>query len=171
MLKILKLRRQLELNREKMKELEERAGSFSSRAAELETAMNEAKTEEDIALVETQGEELEAEQGGCAAEMETLGETIKQIEGEISELERNAPEGAKPEKGETSRAIRETEGFVSMNRVALRSTRANPFRQTRDERAPRILRGMMSKRFMKAFWLCLAVKSARWTMPRSAFPK
>ncbi len=89
MLKLLRLRSQLKEIQNNIKILREKKADFQKRSAELETALDEAKTDEELELVNQQIEELEKEEkeanvDGQLPDLETKAE---RIENEIKETE------------------------------------------------------------------------------------
>lgn len=82
MLKQLKLQAELKQRQNELKELETRQAGYKTRQAELEAALNEAQTDEDIKLVEGQIEELENETNDT-----NIDEKIGTVQGEITRIE------------------------------------------------------------------------------------
>ena len=64
MLKQLKIQKALELKRQKLKEVETKAAAILKRSQDAEKALEEAKTEDDIKVVEAEITKIEAEQRG-----------------------------------------------------------------------------------------------------------
>lgn len=119
MLKLLKLRKEKKEKELKLKELREKMKYFKKRGEELEAALKEAETEDDIALVEQDIEALEQEKG----ENGDLEGSAKQLEEEVAELEREIAEteergsaavNNQPEGNPTPNAIREREVNITM---------------------------------------------------------
>lgn len=99
MLKQLKLQSELKQRRKEQSELLTRKADFEKRQAELAKALEEAETDEDINLVNTQIEELEKEVGETDIEEKsaTVTAEIQRIEGELEELEQRSGEPKKQE--------------------------------------------------------------------------
>ena len=87
MLKVLMLRKKLDIANRQMDELRKKAEAFETREADLEAAIAEAETEEEQGVVEENIEALEAEKATHEEEVNSLTEQIRQIEEEIASLE------------------------------------------------------------------------------------
>ena len=87
MLKVLMLRKKLDVANKHMAELRKKAESFQTREAELESAIAEAETEEEQGVVEENIEALEADKAAHEEEVNSLSEEIRKIEEEITSLE------------------------------------------------------------------------------------
>lgn len=98
MLKQMKLRKQLELKREKQKEIELRNKDFEKRSKDLETALGEAKTDDDLKLVEESIDALDAEKEASKSESDTLLAEITELETELGELEERSKQTTATEK-------------------------------------------------------------------------
>ncbi|MBQ3603944.1 MAG: phage major capsid protein [Clostridia bacterium] len=87
MLKIIKLRTQLQQKQKALKELRELKQSFKTREQELAVSLDEAKTDEDIEAINDQIAEIETELNGRDLEQEetTLEGEIVDIENQITE--------------------------------------------------------------------------------------
>lgn len=90
-LRILKMRRSLELKRQKLAELMERDADFEARHEELAAAIEEVETEEDQELIDEQLDEYEEEKEAHEKEKMDLESEIKSLEDEIEEEEAKAP--------------------------------------------------------------------------------
>ena len=121
MLKALMLRRSIEAKKAELAALLEQDGSFSTREAELEQAINEVEpgNQEQEAAVNAEIEKFDADKAAHDQAKETLSADIASLETELEELERTAPKPTTPEgeKIQTMRGARET----MQNTINLRS--------------------------------------------------
>lgn len=97
MLKVLMLRKKLDIANKQMAELRKKAEAFQTREAELEKAIAEAETEEEQGVVEENIEALEADKAAHEEEVNSLSEEIRKIEEEINSLEQAQNTDAGPE--------------------------------------------------------------------------
>ena len=79
-LKALMLRKKIDAKNKELEALREKANGFTTREAELETAIGEAQTEEEMTTVEGEVESL-------TTEREANDAAIADLEGEIAEME------------------------------------------------------------------------------------
>lgn len=102
MLKALMLRRSIEAKRAELKALEERDAEFTTREAELETAINEVEpgNAEQEAAVNAEIEKFDADKQEHETAKQTLSADIERLEGELEDIERVAPKPKTPEKTE-----------------------------------------------------------------------
>ena len=102
MLKALMLRRSIEAKRAELKALEERDAEFTTREAELETAINEVEpgNAEQEAAVNAEIEKFDADKQEHESAKQTLSADIERLEGELEDIERDAPKPKTPEKTE-----------------------------------------------------------------------
>ncbi|MDF2877996.1 MAG: hypothetical protein K0S30_1092 [Clostridia bacterium] len=106
MLKQLKLRKDLAIKKTQLESLRQQQADFKKREAELETALEEAKAEDDINLVNEGIETLEKEvkEANADEKAATIENEIADIEKELSELdersEESKKENPKKERGE-----------------------------------------------------------------------
>lgn len=110
MLKQLKLRAELKEKKAGLEKLRETKAGLEKRAAELETALNDAETQEDLAFVQGEIEKLEAEteDAGVDDKISTVEERVEQIESEMEEMKERhkgekKPEERKEKRGEMNR--------------------------------------------------------------------
>lgn len=89
-LRALKLRRQIDLLDQQLAELRTKAETFATREAELEQAIAEAETDEDMQTVETEISELEAQKKENAEQTKQLEKQCEELERELSETEKKA---------------------------------------------------------------------------------
>lgn len=111
MLKQLKLRKELTLKQTQLQSLRDKQAEFKTREKELEAALDEAKTEEDINLVTENIEQLENEVKETAIDekISTIENEIADIEKELTELDERSKEVVK-EKNQ-SKKEREEKGM------------------------------------------------------------
>lgn len=102
-LKQVMLRHKIDLKKTELETLRAKDGSFAAREAELETAITEAKTEEEQNAVSGQVETFETERAAHEEARGNLEQEIEELEQELSEAEQEPP--AKPE----NRGIRRRE--------------------------------------------------------------
>lgn len=120
MLRKLRLHMELKQKRAELDELNERKASFAARRQELERALEEAQTDEDIKLVEEGIKELESEIGENDIEEQASG-----VSAEVERIERELEEIDKAEDGVQVGAHDETtdgerERSKSMNKYQVR---------------------------------------------------
>lgn len=90
-LKALRLRRSIDSKNELLKQLTEKDESFRTREAELEEAIMEATTDDDIAAVDQEVEKFEAEKSAHEDEKQRLAQEIEGLEADLEKLEEETP--------------------------------------------------------------------------------
>lgn len=90
-LKILMLRSKMDRLNKELEALREKDAEFAAREAELEQAVNEAATEEEEKVVAENVEQFEGEKQAHDERKSALEQEIGEIEGQIKEIEANAP--------------------------------------------------------------------------------
>lgn len=90
-LKALRLRRSIDSKNELLKQLTEKDESFRTREAELETAIMEATTDDDLAAVDQEVEKFEAEKSAHEDEKQRLAQEIEGLEADLEKLEEETP--------------------------------------------------------------------------------
>ena len=90
-LKILMLRSKMERLNKELEALREKDTEFAAREAELEQAVNEAATEEEEKVVAENVEQFETEKQAHDERKNAIEQEIGEIEGQIKEIEANAP--------------------------------------------------------------------------------
>lgn len=90
-LKILMLRSKMDRLNKELEALREKDAEFATREAELEQAVNEAATEEEEKVVAENVEQFETEKQAHDERKSALEQEINEIEGQIKEIEANAP--------------------------------------------------------------------------------
>lgn len=97
-LKILMLRRSIDLKQKELAELRKQDAAFATREEELEAAISEATTEEDRLAVEQLVAEYEAEIAAHKAAVAELEAKITELKGEMDALEEEHPDRPEPER-------------------------------------------------------------------------
>lgn len=90
-LKILMLRSKMDRLNKELEALREKDVEFATREAELEQAVNEAATEEEEKVVADNVDQFEGEKQDHDERKSALEQEINEIEGQIKEIEANAP--------------------------------------------------------------------------------
>ena len=90
-LKILMLRSKMDRLNKELEALREKDAEFATREAELEQAVNEAATEEEEKVVAENVERFETEKQAHDERKNAIEQEIGEIEGQIKEIEANAP--------------------------------------------------------------------------------
>ena len=90
MLKQLKIQKALELKRQKLKEVETKAAAVLKRSQDAEKALEEAKTEDDIKVVEAEINKIEAENIEIEKEKTDVESEIQELEQELESVQDRA---------------------------------------------------------------------------------
>lgn len=90
-LKALRIRRSIDSKNELLKQLTEKDESFRTREAELEAAIMEATTDDDLAAVDQEVEKFEAEKSAHEDEKQRLAQEIEGLEADLEKLEEETP--------------------------------------------------------------------------------
>ena len=90
MLKQLKIQKALELKRQKLKEVETKAAAILKRSQDAEKALEEAKTEDDIKVVEAEINKIEAENVEIEKEKTDVESEIQELEQELESVQDRA---------------------------------------------------------------------------------
>lgn len=124
MLKALMLRRSIDAKKAELAVLEEKDGGFQTREAELEAAIAEVEpgNAEQEAVVNAEIETYETEKADHEEAKQTLSSDIEKLEGELEEIERNAPKPPAPEIKKTE-IVRGDTKMETINIRALPMTR------------------------------------------------
>lgn len=97
-LKAIMLRRSIDIKKAELESLRSKDADFKKREIELETAINEAKTQEEQETVSAEVDTYDAEKKAHDAQKKALEDEIQTKEQELSELEKNQePELPSPE--------------------------------------------------------------------------
>lgn len=121
MLKALMLRRSIDAKKAELAALEEKDSEFQTREAALETAINEVEpgnTEQETA-VNAEIEAYDADKSAHDEAKQNLSADIEKLEGELEEIERNAP---KPEISK----VKKTEFVRGENKMEMINIRSLP---------------------------------------------
>lgn len=90
-LKALRIRRSIDSKNELLHQLMEKDESFRTRETELEAAIMEAKTDDDLATVDQEVEKFEAEKSAHEDEKQRLAQEIEGLEADLEKLEEETP--------------------------------------------------------------------------------
>lgn len=98
MLKQLKLSAELKQKRTQLEDLKNKKSKFDQRMADLGVALDEATTDEDLNLVNSQIEELENEikEADVDTKIKDIESEVNTIEGELEEIEKKGNSGTDP---------------------------------------------------------------------------
>lgn len=91
MLKTLMIRRSIDLKRAELEKLRERDAEFATREAELEAAIEEAKTDDEQAAVTEEIDKYEAAKAEHVDAVNTLSAQIEQLEADLAAAEAETP--------------------------------------------------------------------------------
>src|SRR5690554_760918 len=126
MLKQLMISKKIEQRKAVLAELEEQERGLETRAEQIEAALTEAQTDEELAAVEEEVNKIEAEKEELKQKKANLEAEIAELEGELDQLNSNAPknnEGGKRNMSDKlevrevindyvrTKQIRQTDGF------------------------------------------------------------
>lgn len=103
MLKQLMISKKIEQRKAALAELEEQERGLETRAEQIEAALTEAQTDEEIATVEEEVSKIEAEKEELKQKKANLEAEIAELESELEQLNSNAPknnEGGKRDMGD-----------------------------------------------------------------------
>ena len=90
-LKALRIRRSIDSKNELLHQLMEKDESFRTRETELEAAIMEAKTDDDLATVDQEVEKFEGEKSANENEKQRLAKEIEGLEANLKKLEEETP--------------------------------------------------------------------------------
>jgi HK97 family phage major capsid protein len=117
-LKQLMLGKKIEQRKSALAVLVEQEAGFTTRSAELEAALDEAETDEEIAVVEENANTLDAEKAEFEEKKSKLEGEITALEGELEQLNSNAPVNTpKPNVGDQART--QNQGGGTMKRYKI----------------------------------------------------
>lgn len=114
-LKVLMLRKKLDLKNAELREINEKIDELSKREAQIETAIEEAQTDEERSVVEESIEAFENDKSELSEGKRSLEQAISEIEAEIENLEKEDPEVEKTEEKAEKRSAN-VEGVKRMIR-------------------------------------------------------
>ena len=86
MLKQLKIQKALEIKRQKLKEIETKAADILKRSQDTQAALEEAATDEDLDLLETEIQNIESEKTDNETEKKTVEDEIADLERDLQEI-------------------------------------------------------------------------------------
>lgn len=92
MLKQLKIQKALEIKRQKLEEFKTKAAAILKRSEDTQAALEQAATDEDLTLLETEIATIEKEQTDLDAEKKTIENEIADLEQELQEVQERAKE-------------------------------------------------------------------------------
>jgi len=110
------LAKKIEQRKSVLNELIQQEDGFKTRSLELEAAIEEAKTDEEIATVEDSITQLETEKGDLEGKKTTLEGEIAELEGELEQLNSKTPNNES--RGKTNNE--NERGVQGMNRLQVR---------------------------------------------------
>jgi HK97 family phage major capsid protein len=116
MLKQLMLSKKIEQRKAMLAELQEREKAFKTRSEELEAAIDEAQTEEEIAAVEEEIGKLDSEKAELAEKKSKLEGEIAELEGELEQLKSKEPKNNLNSSGGKLERSKEQGGEIRMKR-------------------------------------------------------
>ena len=119
MLKAIMLRRSIDAKKAELAQLEAKDAEFTTREAELEKAIEEVEpgNTEQEAAVNAEIEKFDSERSAHDERKQTLAGEVSRLQGELEELERNAPKPPVPEKHDEQKA----RGDIHMETINIRS--------------------------------------------------
>ena len=115
-LRALMLRKELDQLNKQLAELRAKAEGFTAREAELETAINEAETDEERSTVSEAVEAFENEREEVTGEIAGLEERVSGIESELEALEENQDPAPAPAADPEPKPENRERGFTIMNK-------------------------------------------------------
>lgn len=115
-LRALMLRKELDQLNKQLAELRAKAEGFTAREAELETAINEAETDEERSTVSEAVEAFENEREEVTGEIAGLEERVSGIESELEALEDNQDPAPAPAADPEPKPENRERGFTIMNK-------------------------------------------------------
>lgn len=115
-LRALMLRKELDQLNKQLAELRTKAEGFTAREAELETAINEAETDEERSTVSEAVEAFENEREEVTGEIAGLEERVSGIESELEALEENQDPAPAPAADPEPKPENRERGFTIMNK-------------------------------------------------------
>lgn len=115
MLKVIMLRRSIDKKKAELEQLRAKDQEFQTREAELEKAIGEAETEEEEKALTEEVDKFDAEKTEHEQSKQALETEITEMEGQLEELERNAPSPAAPENYKPKERT-----VMTMNKIEIR---------------------------------------------------
>lgn len=117
-LRALMLRKKIDLNKKALEELRKKENDFQTREVELETAINEAETDEEKTVVEGEVEQFESEKKEHEEETGKLEKELERLEAELKEEEKRTSKLEVQMKEQQTEVKNEREGVPVMSKRA-----------------------------------------------------
>lgn len=114
-LKTIMLRRSIDKKKEELEQLRAKDQEFQTREAELEKAIGEAETEEEESALTEEVDKFDAEKTAHEQSKQDLESEIIEMEGQLEEIERNAPSPAALENRKPKERT-----VMTMNKIEIR---------------------------------------------------
>lgn len=116
-LKVLKLKKELSDKQAELRKLREAAAEFEKREAEIAESIEQAETDEDKKVVDDAIDDFETEKKANEEKADQLEKEIREIEGELTELEDKQDQEVPAEKTEVRKEVKvmETRKFYGMS--------------------------------------------------------
>lgn len=116
MLKQLKIAKALELKRQQLQELETKIAVVQTRSDDAQTALKEAKTDDDLKIVEVEINNIDKESTDLDVEKKNVEQEIEDLEQELEEVQEREKQASK----QTQSRQKEKGESESMNRLQVR---------------------------------------------------
>lgn len=117
-LRALMLRKKIDMSKKALEELRKKENDFQTREAELETAINEAETDEEKTVVEGEVEQFESEKKEHEEETGKLEKELERLEAELKEEEKRTSKLEVQMKEQQTEVKNEREGVPVMSKRA-----------------------------------------------------
>ena len=117
-LRALMLRKKIDMSKKALEELRKKENDFQTREAELETAINEAETDEEKTVVEGEVEQFESEKKEHEEETGKLEKELERLEAELKEEEKRTSKLEVQMKEQQPEVKNEREGVPVMSKRA-----------------------------------------------------
>lgn len=117
-LRALMLRKKIDMSKKALEELRKKENDFQTREAELETAINEAETDEEKTVVEGEVEQFESEKKAHEEETGKLEKELERLEAELKEEEKRTSKLEVQMKEQQTEVKNEREGVPVMSKRA-----------------------------------------------------
>ena len=112
------LRKKIDMSKKALEELRKKENDFQTREAELETAINEAETDEEKTVVEGEVEQFESEKKEHEEETGKLEKELERLEAELKEEEKRTSKLEVQMKEQQTEVKNEREGVPVMSKRA-----------------------------------------------------
>ncbi|MFN2746965.1 phage major capsid protein [Bacillus sp. z60-18] len=120
-LKQLMIQKKIDQRKSLLVDLRKKEEEFATRSAELEDAINEAQTDEEVSAVEEEINSLESEKSDVATKMEGLEGEIADLEGELEGLNEKTPSNKDVNSQPAVQPTNEGEERMKVNKYETRS--------------------------------------------------